>query len=484
MNAELRSQSPAPANSPSGEDFGLLINGQLVTGAATLNVINPATENIVAVCPRADLDQLNQAVAAAKAAFATWKNVPIQKRRQLVGKLADALESRMSEFARLLTQEQGKPLPAAMHEIGGAVAMIRAFAAMDLKPEVLRETDTARIVRQRSPLGVVAAITPWNFPVVLLMLKVPPALVAGNTVVVKPAPTTPLTTLRFGEICAEVLPPGVVNVIVDQNDLGGALTSHPDVAKVAFTGSTATGRKVMASVAPTLKHVTLELGGNDAAIVLDDVDPKEVAPKLFMGAMLNSGQICLAIKRAYVPDSMYDSVCAELGKLAERAIVGNGLEEGTELGPIQNKMQYEKVKGYLEDARRHGKIVAGGEVSKGRGYFVRPTIVRDIPDDAALVREEQFGPILPVLRYSSLDDAIARANDTEYGLGATVWSSNEQRAYEVASRIESGTVWINKHLDLPPDIPFAGAKQSGLGIEMGQEGLEEFTQQRVINIAK
>jgi acyl-CoA reductase-like NAD-dependent aldehyde dehydrogenase len=294
MNAELRSQST--------DDFCLLIDGNLVAGAATLNVINPATEEVVAVCPRADLSQLNQAVAAAKTAFATWKDVPIGKRRQLVGKVADALESRRAEFARLLTQEQGKPLPAAMHEIGGAIAMIRAFAAMDLKAEVLRETDDVRIVRQRSPLGVVAAITPWNFPVILLMLKVPPALVAGNTVVVKPAPTTPLTTLRFGEICAEVLPPGVVNVIVDQNDLGGALTSHPDVAKVAFTGSTATGRKVMASAAPSLKHVTLELGGNDAAIVLDDLSPQEIAPKLFMGAMLNSGQICLAIKRAYVPE--------------------------------------------------------------------------------------------------------------------------------------------------------------------------------------
>jgi acyl-CoA reductase-like NAD-dependent aldehyde dehydrogenase len=476
MNAELRSQS--------ADDFCLLINGKLVAGAATLDVVNPATEEILASCPRADLNQLNQAVAAAKAAFATWKNVPIERRRQLLGKLGDGLESRTAELARLLTQEQGKPLPAAMHEIRGAVGMIRAFAAMELKPQVLRETDQVRIVRQRAPLGVVAAITPWNFPLVLLMLKVPPALLAGNTVVVKPAPTTPLTTLRFGEICAEVLPPGVVNVIVDQNDLGGALTSHPDVAKVAFTGSTATGRKVLASVAPTLKHVTLELGGNDPAIVLDDVDPKEVAPKLFMGAMRNSGQICLAIKRAYVPDSMYDEVCSELGKLAERAIVGNGLEEGTEFGPIQNKMQFEKVKGYLEDARRNGKIVAGGEVAKGRGYFVRPTIVRDIPDGSALVREEQFGPILPVLRYSNLDDAIARANDTEYGLGASVWSANEQRAYEVASRIEAGTVWVNKHLDLPPDIPFAGAKQSGLGIEMGQEGLEEFTQQRVINIAK
>jgi acyl-CoA reductase-like NAD-dependent aldehyde dehydrogenase len=476
MNAELRSHAT--------DDFSLLINGKLVPGATTFDVVNPATEEIVAACPRADLKQLNEAVAAAKAAYSTWKNVPIAKRRQLVLKLADGLESRMAELARLLTQEQGKPLGHAMFELAEACRVIRTFAAMDLTTEVLRETATDKIVRQRAPLGVVAAITPWNFPVLLLMLKVPPALLAGNTVVAKPAPTTPLSTLRFGEICAEVLPPGVVNVITDVNDLGGALTSHPDVAKVAFTGSTATGRKVAASVAPTLKHVTLELGGNDAAIVLDDVDPKEIAPKLFFGAMLNSGQICLAIKRAYVPDAMYDEVCNELGKLAERAIVGNGLEEGTEFGPIQNKMQYEKVKGYLEDARRRGRIVAGGAAPAGRGYFIRPTIVRDIPDDAALVREEQFGPILPVLRYKDVDEAIARANDSEYGLGATVWSSNTARAYEVASRIESGTVWVNKHLDLPPDIPFAGAKQSGLGIEMGQEGLEEFTQQRVINIAK
>ena len=476
MNAELRPQST--------DDFSLLINGQLVPGAATLNVINPATEETVAVCPRADLNQLNQAVAAAKAAFATWKNVPFDKRRQLVLKLADGLESRAAEIARLLTQEQGKPLGHAMFELAEAGRIIRTFAKMELNEEVLRDNAEVKIVRQRAPLGVVAAITPWNFPLVLLMLKVPPALLAGNTVVVKPAPTTPLSTLRFAEICAEVLPPGVVNVICDLNDLGGALTSHPDVAKVAFTGSTATGRKVMQSIAPSLKHVTLELGGNDAAIVLDDVSPKEIAPKLFMGAMLNSGQICLAIKRAYVPEKIYDEVCTELGKLADRAIVGNGLEEGTEFGPVQNKTQFEKVKGYIEDARRNGKIVAGGETGKGKGFFVRPTIVRDISDDAALVREEQFGPILPVLKYSNIDDAIARTNNSEYGLGATVWSNSTQRAYEVASKIESGTVWVNKHLDLPPDIPFAGAKQSGLGIEMGQEGLEEFTQQRIINMAK
>jgi acyl-CoA reductase-like NAD-dependent aldehyde dehydrogenase len=275
-----------------------------------------------------------------------------------------------------------------------------------------------------------------------------------------------------------------VNVIADMNDLGDALTSHPDVAKVAFTGSTATGRKVMASVAGTLKRLTLELGGNDAAIVLDDVDPKEVAGKIFNGAMVNSGQVCLAIKRVYAPDSLYEALCSELARLAESAVVGDGLKEGTEFGPLQNKAQFEKVQAFIEDARLNGKIIAGGRRTAGPGYFVSPTIVRDIPDDARLVREEQFGPVLPVLRYSSLDDAIARANDSEYGLGATVWSSNPERAYQVALRIDSGTVWVNKHLDLSPEIPFTGAKQSGHGTEMGQEGLEEFTQAKVINIAR
>jgi acyl-CoA reductase-like NAD-dependent aldehyde dehydrogenase len=354
---------------------------------------------------------------------------------------------------------------------------------MDLPLKVLKETDSVRIVQQRVPLGVVAAITPWNFPMLLLMVKVAPALLAGNTMVLKPAPTTPLTTLRFGEICAEILPPGVVNIITDLNDLGDALTSHPDVAKVAFTGSTATGRKVMASVAGTVKRLTLELGGNDAAILLDDVNLKEVAPKIFAGAMGNSGQVCLAIKRVYAPDALYDELCVELARLAEAAVVGDGLQDGTEFGPVQNKAQYEKVLGFIEDGRARGKIIAGGKRTVGQGYFIAPTIVRDIPDDARLVREEQFGPVLPVLRYSDLDDAIARVNDSEYGLAATVWSSNLERAYAVASRIDSGTVWINKHRDMSPGIPFAGAKQSGHGTEMGQEGLEEFTQARVINMA-
>ena len=476
MNAQLQPRLP--------HDFRMLIGGKLVAGAATFDVINPATEQVLAACPRADVQQMNQAVAAAKAAFPGWAATPLAERSKLLVKLADAIAAHSEELIPLLTQEQGKPLGAAAYEIGGASGILRAFSAMDLPVTVLKDTAHVRIVRQRSPLGVVAAITPWNFPVIMMVTKIAPALLAGNTVVMKPAPTTPLTSLRVGELCAAIFPPGVINVIADQNDLGNALTSHPDVAKIAFTGSTATGRKVMASAAATLKRLTLELGGNDAAIVLDDVDPKEIAPKLFFAAMVNSGQVCLAAKRVFLPESIYEAVCAELAKIADAAIVGNGLAADTQFGPLQNRMQYEKVKGLIDDARARGEVIAGGAPITGPGYFIRPTIVRGLPDDARLVCEEQFGPVMPVLKYSRLEDAIARANNSEYGLGATVWSADTQRAYEVAQKLETGTVWINKHLDLPADVPYGGTKQSGYGAELGQQGLEEFTQAKIINMAK
>ena len=464
--------------------FRLLIDGKMVPGAMLMDVINPATGRSFVQCPRADVAQLNDAVAAAKAAFPAWSHRSWAERRENLVALADALTKHQDEFARLLTLEQGKPLMQARFEIGGAIAMIQAFTDMRVEPRLLREDATQKIVQLRLPLGVVAAITPWNFPMILLMIKLAPALIAGNTVVAKPAPTTPLTTLRFGELARSILPPGVLNVITDQNDLGSALTQHPDVAKVAFTGSTATGRKVMASVAGTIKRLTLELGGNDAAIILPGTDVKDVAPKIFMGAMINAGQVCLAIKRVYAHESLYEELCAELAKLAESAVVGDGMDPVTQIGPVQNKTQFDKVKDYIADGRARGRIIAGGHVLERDGYFIAPTIVRDIPDDARLVREEQFGPVTPVMRYSDVDDAIARANGTEYGLGGTVWGADLEQAYEVAAKIESGTVWVNKHLDLPPDVPFAGAKQSGLGTEMGHEGLEEFTQPRVINLAK
>jgi acyl-CoA reductase-like NAD-dependent aldehyde dehydrogenase len=462
----------------------MLIGGKLVPGAATFDVINPATEEVVAACPRADVAQLNEAVAAAKQAFPAWAARPIEERRALLNKLAAAIDAHAKELAPLLTQEQGKPLGGAFFELMVASGNIRGLAALDLPETVLTEDEQGKVIRQRRPLGVVGAITPWNFPIIMMVTKLTPALLAGNTVVVKPAPTTPLTTLKVGELCAEIFPPGVVNVIADANDLGNAITSHPDIAKIAFTGSTATGRKVMASAAQTLKRLTLELGGNDAAIVLDDVDPKEIAPKLFFAAMINSGQVCLAAKRVYVPESIYDAVCAELGKLAEGSKVGNGLEKGVDFGPVQNRMQFEKVRAIVEDARKQGKVIAGGKPHEGPGFFIQPTIVSDLPDSARLVCEEQFGPVMPVLKYKTLDEAIERANTSEYGLGGTVWSKSTERALEVAKRLDTGTVWINKHLDLPPSVPYGGVKQSGFGVELGQQGLEEFTQLRILNVAK
>jgi acyl-CoA reductase-like NAD-dependent aldehyde dehydrogenase len=461
--------------------YQLLIDGNLVAGAKSLDVINPATGKVLATAPRADEAQANQAVAAARRAFGPWSKLGYADRRVYLEELASAIEAREGEFARLLTQENGKPLGQAKGEIARAFAGLRYFAAQEIAPKILRETEAERIIEQRYPLGVVAAITPWNFPMTLLMFKVAPALITGNTVIAKPAPSTPLTTLLLGEIAASILPAGVFQTIVDQHDLGSLLTSHPDVAHVSFTGSTATGKKVVGSTADTLKRFTLELGGNDVAIVLDDVNVATVGPKIFQSAMMNAGQICFATKRVYVPRSMIDGFCDVLGRLAREAKVGDGLLPDTTIGPIQNRAQYDKVIAFINEAKTEGTLVAGGEKIAGEGFFVAPTIFRDLPDTAPLVREEQFGPVLPILAYDDLDDAVARANNSRYGLGGSIWTSNPQRGIEVASRIESGTVWVNRHLALPFDVPFGGAKQSGIGRQLGLEGLEDLTEVRIVN---
>ena len=438
--------------------YQLLINGRLTPGASTMRVINPATEAVVAECARADAAQVDLAVQAAKAAFPAWSALTISVRREKLMAIAGAIEAHSEELARLLTAEQGKPLAEAAGEVGGAIMIMRMLAAFDLTDKVLSEDAAGRFVEHRKPLGVVAAITPWNYPISLLLVKITPALLAGNTVVAKPAPTTPLTSLRIAELANAHLPPGVLNMITDQNDLGTHLTTHPDVAKISFTGSTATGKKVMQSAASTLKRVTLELGGNDAAIVLDGMDPKEAA-------------------------ASYEAVCAELARLADAAVVGDGAKPGVQFGPIQNKAQFERVKGLIDSARQEGKIIAGGTSPEGPGYFVRPTIVRDLKSDARLVREEQFGPVLPVLRYEDLDAAIAAANDTPYGLGGTVWSANPARAAEVARKLNTGIVWVNTHMMIHPGITTGGAKQSGMGTELGVEGLEEYTQRHLYYVA-
>jgi len=462
--------------------FRMLVDGELVDGPSSFDVLNPATAEAFARCPKADAALIDRAVAAAKRAFPAWAARPVEERAALIEKLADAMEARAGEFASLLTSEQGKPLDQAMFEMMGSIYTLRAFAAMRVDTKTLRNEGGNTVTEHRTPLGVVAAITPWNFPVILLMNKLGPALLTGNTMVAKPAPTTPLTSLLFGEICADILPPGVVNIVCDQNDLGANLTTHPDVAKVAFTGSTATGKKVMAAAAEGVKRVTLELGGNDAAIVLDDLDARQVARKVYGGAMANAGQICVAIKRAYVPAPMYDDFCDELAKLANEAVVDDGAKQGTQIGPVQNKMQFDKVNALLDDARTRGTVLAGGTPLDRPGYFIPPTIVRDLDDDAPLVREEQFGPVLPVLKYTDIDDVIRRANDSDYGLGGSVWGKDVARATAVARRIDSGTVWVNQYLAIDPTIPFRGSKQSGLGGELGEAGLNEYTQPHIINV--
>ncbi len=453
--------------------FRLLIDGALVEGAATAEVVNPATGRPFATAPRADAAQLEQALTAAKRAFPGWARTGWAERQAMLVAIADTLEARIDAFARLLTQEQGKPLAESRSEMESAIAAFRDFATLELPPRVLRDTATDRIVEYRHPLGVVAAIVPWNYPLLMLALKMAPALLAGNVLIAKPAPTTPLATLRLGEIMAELVPAGVFQILTDDHDLGPRLTAHPDVVHVSLTGSTATGRKVMAAAADGLKRLVLELGGNDAALLLDDADVEVVAPQIFGSAMANAGQVCFAIKRVYAPRALVGPLCEAFARLAE----------STTLGPVQNRVQFDRLRALLDETRDEGTIVAGGEALSGEGYFIQPTIVRDLADDARLVREEQFGPILPVLAYDDLDDAIARINASDHGLGGSVWTRDVERGLDIAARIESGTVWVNKAIDLPFDIPVGGVKQSGIGRQQGVEGLKEFTQARIVNAA-
>ena len=461
----------------------LLIDGKLVTGARELDVINPSTAKVFEKAPRADEAQMEQAVAAANRAFPGWAKLSFGERGKYLERWADAIEARRDEFERLMTRENGKPLAESYAEVSITINTLRYFAKQELVPRTIRENKDEIIVQQRYPQGVLAAITPWNFPMVLLMFKVAPGLIVGNTVIGKPAPTTPLTTLLLGETAADILPPGVFQTLVDANDLGPLLTKHPGVAHVSFTGSTPTGRKVAASASETIKRVSLELGGNDAAIVLDDADLDAVMPKIFASASYNSGQVCYAIKRIYVPRSMVDKASELLVALAGKTKLGDGLDRETTVGPIQNKAQYEKVIGYLEDARKDGKVFSGGQALPRDGYFIPVTVVRDLPNTSRLVQEEQFGPILPLVAYDTLDEAIEMANSTEFGLGASVWTSNPRRGMSVASRIEAGEVWVNQHFSVAFDVAFTGAKQSGYGLQLGVEGLEDVTQPRVVSVA-
>lgn len=461
----------------------LVINGKHMAGGSTLDVINPATGEVFAQCARAGAEHIDLAVEAAYKAFPAWSATPQAERRELLRQLAGKLEAKADEIARVLTTEQGKPLAAARGEIMGAVMILRYYGELELGDVCVKETEAGRWYEQYSALGVVAAITPWNYPLMLSVAKIAPALSAGNTVVIKPAPTTPLAVARFVALSVDLLPPGVLNLVIDGGDLGERLTTHPRVAKISFTGSTATGKRVMGSASSSIKRVTLELGGNDAALVLDDAPIETTAASVLKAGMVNAGQVCVAAKRVYVPAAMYDRFCSAIADLADKIVVGDGLQEGTEMGPIQNRQQYERVLGLIENASRDGKLIAGGRLDNRKGYFIAPSIVRDLPESAELVQEEQFGPVLPILAYDDLDEVIERINATEYGLAGTVWTSDPDRGLAVAKRIQSGWVWVNTHGGMTFDLPFGGAKQSGMGKEFGMEGLKEYSQAKIIHVA-
>lgn len=465
-------------------DFTMTIDGNSIAGDTSFGVINPASGQVFAQAPECSRAQLDAAMNAASRAYSSWRR-DLPARRAALLACGEAVKARLSELAPILTQEQGKPLAKAMEELIGTAVWFQYTASLEIPVEVVQDDANARIEIRRRPLGVVGAITPWNFPVLLAAWKIAPALLAGNTIVLKPSPFTPLSTLKLGEILRDALPSGVLNVVSGNDALGAWITSHPAVRKVSFTGSVATGKKVAAACAPDLKRMTLELGGNDAAIVLDDVDVAKVAEKLFWGAFSNSGQICSAIKRLYVPEKLEQPLVAALAAVAKSVKVGDGLQADTQLGPLNNKMQFDRVNELVADAKKvGGKIVTGGDPLPGGGYFIPPTLVTGLKEGARLVDEEQFGPALPIVTYKSVDDAIERANDTMYGLSGSVWSSNVERATDVAGQLDTGSAWVNQHLAILPNTPFGGAKWSGIGVENGPWGLLGFTELQTVNISK
>lgn len=463
--------------------LSLLINGKPVAGEGDeFEVINPATEASITRAQMASLTQLDSAVDAARAAFSHWRETSDVERQTVLHQIADRIEEHADELAQHIVEEQGKPLFLAHMEVGGAVAWTRYNADLDIPVKVIEDNPQKRIEAHHKPLGVVASITPWNWPLMIAIWHLIPALRAGNTVVCKPSGLTPLSTRRLMALMDDRLPPGVVNMVMGEAEIGAAISQHPDINKIIFTGSTPTGKHIMTQAAGTLKRLTLELGGNDPAIVLPGSDIDALAAGIFNTAFLNMGQTCAALKRLYVHESQYEALCHKLAELADAQTVGPGMAEETTFGPIQNSQQFARVQALVEDAKHRGaRILSGGDASPGPGYFYPPTIVADISHGARLVDDEQFGPALPVIRYRDVADAIHMANSGEYGLGGSVWGPDIQEADRVGRQLNCGTVWINNHAEVLPHAPFGGCKQSGLGVEFGLDGLLAYTQMQVVN---
>jgi len=465
------------------ETFSHLIGGARVPGAATWPVVNPATGEPFAVCPAATRDDLAAAVAAAEATFrGDWPHDEA-RRRAVLERMADAVEAAADRLGRLVCSEQGKPLSMAIVEAQTAAGIFRLYAADRIPFDVLRETPAGTVTLERRALGPTAAITPWNYPLATLAMKVAPSFLVGNTVVAKPSPFTPLSSLALADVVADVIPAGALNVLGGGDEVGAWLTEHPAIRKIAFTGSVETGKAIARAAAANLTRVTLELGGNDPAIVLPDVDPAALGPTLFWNAFYNSGQICMAVKRIYAHTDVHDALCDALVQAATAACMGDPLAPETELGPVSTAPQLARVAELVDDARARGaRILCGGARLDHPGYFFPPTIVGDAPREARLVVEEQFGPALPVVRVPDAETAIAWANDGPFGLSGSVWTTDVERGAAIARRIECGTAWVNAHMDLGHDAPFGGRKASGVGHENGPWGIDGYCDWQVVNV--
>ena len=461
------------------------ILNSIAPGGGSVELKNPSTGEVIAAISYDSADDVAAAVDAAATAQRSWGALTHAERCEYLVRCAEAIEDNAETLAELLSREQGKPLngPNARFEVGACAAWLRATAAIPVEEtEVVNDGDTFATLAYR-PIGVVGAIGPWNWPMMITTWQVAPALRMGNGVVVKPSEYTPLSVAALVRVLNDVLPESVLNIVVGDGAIGAELTTNPRVGKIMFTGSTATGKKIAATAAGDVKRLTLELGGNDAGIVLDDVDPRAIAEDLFWGAFINTGQTCAALKRLYVPGSIYDDVVEALAEVATAMPMGDGLDEHNVLGPLQNKAQFDIVKELVRAAVDGGaRVVVGGDPDEDQpGYFYPTTLVADIAPDNPLVVKEQFGPALPIVRYDDLDWAIEQANALDFGLGGSVWSADRERAREVAARIQAGTVWINSHGGVDTRIPFGGTKGSGYGVEFGELGLKELAVGQVIN---
>lgn len=470
----------------------MFIDGEFTESCSgkTFEVRNPATGEVIDSVPSGCPEDVGRAADAAHEAFGPWSKVTPRERGKILYRAAQTVRQRSKDLAVLLTSEQGKPYREARDEILGFANVLEYFTGISAGIRsgfVPMGTDKYGMVIKR-PIGVVGAIIPWNVPAILMSWKVGPALVTGNTMILKPASSTPLTNITLASILNESgLPKGVLNVVTGPGEtVGDAILTNPKVKKISFTGETDTGKHAMEVASKSLKRVTLELGGSDPMIVCDDADIDLAVQGAVKGRFYNCGQACTAVKRLFVFESVYDEYVKKLEARVRALKVGNGMEDGIDIGPLNNRKQRESIISIIDTVKEKGEgaIIAGGDVPRGekydKGFFYLPTLIKDVPQGSALLSQEVFGPVLPVMPVRDLDEAIERANDTRYGLGSSIWTRDMSRATEAFMRIESGITWVNQHTKVPPELPFGGIKDSGLGREVGLESIDYYTEAKTV----